>query len=124
MKVDHPDSTSADTLTYGKGSKDCFTGDTKVLVLNRNKEVISIELQKLVSTKENYTLFNYDYNGNFKETELVNVFSQGEVTELIEIEMEDGYIFKCTPDHEILTSDGFKAAKDLTNQDEIINLND
>jgi len=101
MKVDHPDSTSSDTLTYGKGSKDCFTGDTKILVFNSKKELISLDLKTLSLNEnwKNYTLLNYDYKGKFKESEIVDVFMNKVTTNLVEIDMEDGYIFQCTPDH-------------------------
>ena len=122
-KVDHLETTATDMLTYGKGSKDCFTGDTKVLVLDKNKEVVAIDLKTLEKTKGDYSLLNYDYNGGYKESSLVDVFSNGEVTELVEIEMEDNYVFRCTPDHEILTTDGYKKAGGLTATDNIINLN-
>ena len=48
----------------------------------------------------------------------------GQITNLeYEIEMEDGSIFKCTDNHPFLTQRGWVEAKDLTEFDDITNLN-
>lgn len=47
----------------------------------------------------------------------------GQVTDIeYEIEMEDGSIFKCTGNHPFLTQRGWVQAKDLTKDDDILNL--
>jgi hypothetical protein len=49
----------------------------------------------------------------------------GQVTNLeYEIEMDDGYIFKCTENHPFLTKRGWIEAKDLLPSDDIVSLND
>ena len=40
--------------------------------------------------------------------------------ELVEIETEDGTTLRCTPDHRVLTTRGWKAARELTSDDEIV----
>lgn len=47
----------------------------------------------------------------------------GQITDLeYEIEMEDGSIFKCTENHPFLTQRGWIEAKDLNEDDDILNL--
>lgn len=53
---------------------------------------------------------------------VLNTFKYSIDEEIIEIIMTDGRIISCTQDHEIYTSLGWKRAKDLTENDEIISV--
>ena len=64
MKVDHPDATSADTLTYGKGSKDIADGLSGCIeAINRDIETFTnlakpYVQEKYTSHMKTRTVFN------------------------------------------------------------------
>lgn len=57
-KVDHPESTSSDTLTYGKGSKDCADGLAGFLSCNKISSVILYDSIIPILTTEISKRFN------------------------------------------------------------------
>lgn len=59
------------------------------------------------------------FNENNEEEMVSKVFING-MSEVFEIEMEDGSIVKMTPEHRLKTKNGWKKAKDLTVDDELI----
>ena len=109
-KVDHPD-------------MGCFTLDTKV-----KTNVGKLSFDKLIADYANgyvYKTLSYDYEtSSFNWSEIVNPHVTKYTNELIEIEFEDGSVYKCTPDHLFLLNDGitYKKAKELTEEDEIMSL--
>lgn len=62
-------------------------------------------------------LFVYDSNNELQQ--VTRLFNNG-VEEVLEIEMEDGVIVRCTPNHKFLTQDGWKRADELTEKDDLI----
>jgi len=51
---------------------------------------------------------------------VINTLTYEVNEEMLEIEMEDGRKISCTKDHKILTKAGWKQAKDLMENDEIV----
>lgn len=93
----------------------CLTGDTEVLMSDKTwKSLESLEDSKIQV---------YSYNKNNKTSVLSDVCEVQKTKEtknLIELELEDGTIIKCTPEHRFLLKTGkYKQAKDLTLEDEI-----
>ena len=65
------------------------------------------------------TLNVYDENNELKE--ITNLYVNG-VSEIYEIEFEDGNVYEFTGNHKLKTSTGWKFVRDLTDNDEIISL--
>jgi len=117
----------------GKGSK------TKVMALAgemisrclHKDTLISLANGKFITIEDFYMVYK-DYTILVKSFDCENnIDAVGEAfnpqitkytNEFIEIELESNDIFKCTPDHLILTEDGWKEAKDLNESDIIIHL--
>lgn len=89
----------------------CFPADTKVATPNGPKQI-----RDLIPGD---TIYSY-YDGGLIENPLKCVIPQGVSEEFINVELFDGYTIKCTPNHPILTTDGYVEARFITNQSEII----
>ena len=92
----------------------CFTGDTKVKT-NRG----SIRFDKLIKSFKDKKV----YSSDGKLYKIKDVFISKYVDELIELKF-DKLTIRCTPDHRFLLKSGiYKAACDLTENDDIAELN-
>ena len=93
------------------GTPGCFTGETKLLLPDGRK----VSFLELFAEKEEVFVNSFD----FQKQELVkargyDVRCTKEVTELEEVELENGEIVRCTPDHWFLTqSAGYVEACNL-----------
>lgn len=95
----------------------CLTGDTKI--------VTSQGVFKIEELKDQVVKVPCLSSDNEIELSQECVVRQtGEVTGLIEIELEDGTVLRCTPDHRLMLKDGtYKMAKDLSEDDELLDIN-
>lgn len=97
----------------------CLDGEVKVLT-----DKGYIKIKDLAGSKANIYTYDTTTGITYKEDN-INVIQNGLTKELVEIELEDGTKFRCTPDHKLMLSNGeFKHAEDLTNEDELITIND
>ena len=93
------------------GTPGCFTGETKLLLPDGGKA----SFLELLAEKEEVFVNSFD----FQKQELVkargyDVRCTKEVTELVEVELENGETVRCTPDHWFLTqSAGYMEACNL-----------
>ena len=93
------------------GTPGCFTGETKLLLPDGRKA----SFLELLAEKEEVFVNSFD----FQKQELVkargyDVRCTKEVTELVEVELENGETVRCTPDHWFLTqSAGYVEACNL-----------
>ena len=93
------------------GTPGCFTGETKLLLPDGRK----VSFLELLAKKEEVLVNSFD----FQKQELVkargyDVRCTKEVTELVEVELENGETARCTPDHWFLTqSAGYVEACNL-----------
>ena len=109
-KIDHPT---------------CFTKDTKIKVMCKDYMVTNVSIENISKDYKNYKV--YTFNENTKKTELSeirNCWMSAITDEIIELEMEDKSIIRCTKDHLILTNTGYKKAIDIDENDDIINIYD
>ena len=104
-KIDHPDG-------------GCFVGDT-LIELSSGEEVEISELLENESSSKKVKGFDLTKNQliscNFSNPRITKYVDQ-----IIEIELENGKLIKCTPDHKFLLKSGiYKKACDLQNTDEL-----
>ena len=97
----------------------CFIGETLVLLQGGNHIMMRDMDYDTV-----YPVVSFDTrNDCFKVVDAVHPRITQYANELIEIEMEDGTTWQCTPDHLWLTSSGdWVKAEDLTPDDDILSL--
>ena len=103
-----------------KSANLCLTGDTEVTILVNGKEK-RVKLEEM----KNYVgcpIKSYNIETNQIEwQECYEFLDMGESEELIEIELEDGKVLRCTPDHKIYTKNrGYIKAEELTENDELV----
>lgn len=95
----------------------CFSGDTKIKSLDGKtytfKELVENNIQEL-------WVYSKDKNGEVVPAKAVFPRITKEVTKLIELEFENGFKVRCTPEHKFLLNSGkYKAAEKLTTKDSL-----
>lgn len=93
----------------------CFTEDTKVMT---NKGELSFgELLERYNQGEKFNVISWDTETQQEiNPAMKSAFITKEVDELIEVELSNGEVYRCTPDHLHLLADGktWVAAEELT----------
>jgi DNA gyrase subunit A len=105
-------------LVDGQGNFGCFTGDTKIKMLDGTDKTFA-ELAALPKDEVFY-VYSVDKNGEIVIGE--GRFSRitKDKAELVEVTLDNGAKIRCTPDHRFLLKDGtYKQAKDLTVEDSL-----
>ena len=99
----------------------CFTDDTRIILSNGTKPTIR---EMLDSGETEWVVKSYDPKTNkVIDSKFDNLHKTRTVEEYIEIEFDDGDIVKCTTDHKFYTYNrGWVEAKDLTESDDVANL--
>ena len=106
-------------LIDGQGNFGCFTGDTKIKLLDGTSKTFE-ELSRLPSGQPFYV-----YSVNREQQVVIGVGRHARVTrrnaELVEVTLDSGEKIRCTPDHQFLLKDGsYRQAKELTPQDALM----
>lgn len=105
------------------GTQGCFTGDTKVSLVD-GREVNLLQLvDEFNNGKVNYV---YSFNETTKRIEpgkIVNAWCTRKNASLVEVELDNGEKFRCTPNHKIMLRDGtYKEAQYLQPNDSVMPL--
>lgn len=112
-KVDHPDG----------GRRGCFTGDTKISLVDGRELTLEELVYEFNQGKINYV---YSFNETTKKIEpkeIINAWCTQENASLVEVTLDSGDTIRCTPDHRFMLRDGtYKEAKDLTENDSLMPL--
>ncbi|WP_300924747.1 Hint domain-containing protein [uncultured Clostridium sp.] len=112
-KIDHPDG----------GRSGCFTGDTKVSLVD-GRELSLLELvQEFNEGKRNY-VYSFNEKKKIIEPKLIEkAWCTIQDTKVIQVELDSGSIIKCTPNHKFMLRDGsYKEAKNLCENDSLMPL--
>ncbi len=107
------------TLVDGQGNFGCFTGETKIKMLDGTEKTFA-ELAELPKDEVFY-VYSVDKNGKI-------VVGEGRFSritkrnaEIIEVVLDNDAKIRCTPDHRFLLRNGiYKEAKDLTTEDSLM----
>ena len=106
-------------LALGQGNFGCFTGDTKIALLDGSEKTFA----ELAQVAPDETFYVYSVNADGKI--VVGAGCHARVTrhdaELVEVELDSGATIRCTPDHRFMLRDGsYKQAQDLTAEDSLM----
>ncbi|PDW04744.1 DNA gyrase subunit A [Candidatus Viridilinea mediisalina] len=107
------------TLVDGQGNFGCFTGDTRIKLLDGTERTFA-ELAKL-APEEIFYVYSVDHTGRI----VVGEGRYSRITrrdaELVELTFDDGSTVRCTPDHRFMLRDGtWKQAQELTVEDSLM----
>ena len=91
----------------------CLDGDTEIKTTDGD-----FKIKDLVDKEIN--VFSIDDSGNLVTSDICTVKPTIKTNEEYNIELEDGTIIKCTPNHRLMLKDGtYKEAQYLTEEDEL-----
>lgn len=88
-----------------KASNLCFSGETMIAVADGRN---AVSIKELAESREIFTVYSAEKDVDSKWSKVVRqatAFKTGERT-VVEITLDDGDTFRCTPDHQLATSDG------------------
>lgn len=95
----------------------CVTGSTKVWTLEGVKT-----FGELAEANEDVKVYCLDGDGNVKVSKMFHPRITGYNIELVKITLDDGTVLNTTFNHRFLTTDGYTAAEDLFEGDQLITL--
>src|SRR5436190_1416554 len=106
-------------LIDGQGNFGCFTGETKIKLLDGTEKSF-VELAEL-SPDEDFYVYSVDKDGRIVVGEGRHARVTRRHAQLIELTIDSGARVRCTPDHRFMLRDGtYKAAEDLTEEDSLM----
>lgn len=111
-------------LRFGKVILMCFTGDTKVKMLDGTEKTFEelVEYEKEHPDTE-YWVYSVDERGSFVPGCAKHPRITGYADELVEMTLDNGTSFKCTPDHLLMLRDGsYKEAIEISEGDSLMPL--
>ena len=95
----------------------CVTGSTKVWTVDGVKS-----FKDLADANEDVKVYCLDGDGNVKVSKMLHPRITGYNIELVKITLDDGTVLNTTLNHRFLTTDGYTAAEDLLEGDQLITL--
>ncbi len=106
-------------LIDGQGNFGCFTGDTRIKLLDGTEKSFA-ELAELDSDEVFY-VYSVDENGRIVVGEGKNARVTRRNARLIELTLDNGETIRCTLDHKFMLRDGtYRAAEHLTEGDSLM----
>ena len=83
----------------------CFTGETKISLLDGRELSIS-EIVEEFNNKKDLWVYSTNDSGDFRPGKIIDAFKTGERKELIRITLDNGEVVECTPEHRFMLRDG------------------
>jgi len=106
-------------LVDGQGNFGCFTGDTKIRLLDGTER--SFEELAELPPDEVFYVYSVDKSGRIVVGEGRNARVTRRNAQLIELTLDNGETIRCTPDHQFMLRDGtYKEAQHLTEGDSLM----
>lgn len=106
-------------LVDGQGNFGCFTGDTKIKLVDGTEKSFA-ELAELDPTAVFY-VYSVNEQGRIVIGEGRNARITRRGARLMELTLDNGATIRCTPDHRFMLRDGtYRAAQDLTPEDSLM----
>jgi len=106
-------------LALGQGNWGCFTGDTKISLLDGSVKTFA-ELAQLPANEVFY-VYSVDAKGNIVVGKGRNARVTRKSAALVEVALDSGAKIRCTPDHRFMLRDGtYKEAHSLTPEDSLM----
>lgn len=111
------------TAPYDVKGVCCFHGDTKVKLIDGTNKTFK-QLKQIWDKKQKpFEVYSRDEKGNIVPGIATSPRITREITELIEITLDNGQKIKCTLDHQFLLKDGnLKEAQHITKDDSLMPL--
>lgn len=101
----------------------CFTGDTKIKLVDGTNKTFAELAQKWECDKQPFEVYSRDENNNIVPGIATEPRIISYVSEICELTTNDGNAIKCTPEHEFMLKDGsYKKAIDLNPDDSLMPL--
>lgn len=110
-----------DKLRYDKILIMCFTGDTKVKLLDGTNPTFEqlVEMEKKEPGKT-YLVYSKDKFGNIVPGKATNPRITKYTSDIVHLTLDNGAVIKCTPDHLfLLKNNTYKEAKNLIAEDSL-----
>ena len=96
----------------------CFVGDTKVFTTDIDG---IYTLEELYNNKSNHIIYGNDLNGNIRTGSYSSIYLSDYTDSLVDVEINNEYVVRCTPDHPFLKLDGtYDKALSLKENDELM----
>jgi DNA gyrase subunit A len=106
-------------LVDGQGNFGCFTGDTRIKLLDGTEKSFA-ELAEL-GPDEVFYVYSVDENGRIVVGEGRHSRITRRNAQLVELTLDNGETVRCTPDHRFMLRDGtYKQARDLSLDDSLM----
>ncbi|HEX6796463.1 MAG TPA: DNA gyrase subunit A, partial [Ktedonobacterales bacterium] len=106
-------------LAMGQGNFGCFTGDTKIALLDGTEKTFA-ELAQLPAD-EMFHVYSVDASGRIVVGEGRHARVTSKQAQLVEVTLDTGAKLRCTPDHRFMLRDGtYKEARHLTPDDSLM----
>src|SRR3989338_11270488 len=107
-------------LVHGHGNFGCFTGDTKIKLLDGTSKSFN-ELCKIYKNDEVFYVYSINKRGNIVVGEAKNPRLTKKGTKIVELTLNTGEKIRCTPNHKFLLKNlKYKEAKDLKKTDALM----
>jgi len=107
-------------LVQGHGNFGCFTGDTRIKLLDGTSKTFK-ELCKEYKKDDVFYVYSVDKNGIIVVGEASNPKKTKKNSQIVEIMLDNGEKIKCTPNHKFLLRNlKYKEAKELKKTDSLM----
>ena len=108
-------------IDHSPSGINCFTGDTKISLLD-GREISIKELSDNFDIYKDCYVYSFNHNKQIIEPKkIVNAWCSGHNAKLVEVELDNGEKIKCTPEHRFMLRDGtYKEAQYLKENDSLM----